>query len=78
MNYYQRNFMQYLRKGNWVSIAALPDAPSTRSKVVELGWVEQRGGGPEVCYRITESGLEALRAPMPLRKSTVPVNKEVY
>ena len=78
MNYYQRNFMQYLRSGNWVSIAALPDSPSTKSKVVELGWVEQRGRGSEACYRITESGLEALRAPMPLRKSTVPINKEIY
>src|SRR6476661_3211090 len=47
MNYYQRNFMQYLRKGNWVSIAALPDAPSTKSKLVKLGWVERRGRGPE-------------------------------
>ena len=70
MNYYQRNFMQYLRSGNWVSITALPDSPSTKSKVVEFGWVEQRGRGPEVCYRITENGLEALKAPMPLRKST--------
>ena len=75
MNYYQRNFMQYLRSGNWVSRTALPDSPSTKSKVVELGWVEQLGRGPEACYRITESGLEALRAPMPLRKSTVPINK---
>ena len=75
MNYYQRNFMQYLRSGNWVSIAALPDSPSTKSKVVELGWVEQRGKGPEVCYHITESGLEALRAPVPLRRSTVPTSE---
>ena len=70
MNYYQRNFMQYLRSGGWVSIAALPDNPNTKAKVVKFGWVEQRGRGPEVCYRITESGLEALKAPIPLRKST--------
>ena len=68
MNYYQRHFMQYLRSGNWVSVSALPDGPSTKAKVVEFGWVERRGHGPEVCYRITESGLEALRAPIP-RKS---------
>ena len=68
MNYYQRHFMQHLRSGNWVSVSALPDSPSTKVKVVEFGWVERRGRGPEVCYRITESGLEALRAPIP-RKS---------
>jgi hypothetical protein len=77
MNYWQRNFMQYLRSCNWVSITALPDSPSTRSKVVELGWVEQRGRGPEICYRITESGLEALKAPTPNRESTVQINKKV-
>jgi hypothetical protein len=70
MNHYQPNFMQYLRSGNWVSITALPDSPTTKAKVVKFGWVEQRGRGPEVCYRITESGLAALKAPIPLRKST--------
>jgi len=70
MNHYQRNFMQYLRSGNWVSITALPDSPTTKATVVKFGWVEQRGRGPEVCYRITESGLEALKAPIPLRKLT--------
>jgi hypothetical protein len=70
MNHYQRHLMQYLRSGNWISMTVLPDSLSTRKKVVELGWIEQRGSGPEVCYRITESGLEALKAPIPLRKST--------
>ena len=55
MNYYQRNFMTYLRSGNWVSVSALPDSPNTKAKLVKLGWVEQRGRGPEVCYRITEN-----------------------
>ena len=74
MNYYQRNFMQYLRSGSWVSVSALPDSPNTKAKLVKLGWVEQRGRGPEVCYRITEIGLAELKAPIPLRKSTVPIN----
>ena len=78
MNYYQRNFMQYLRSGSWVRVSALPDSPNTKAKLVKLGWVEQRGHGPEVCYRITEIGLAELKAPVPLRKSTVPINKEVY
>ena len=37
MNYYQRHFMQHLRSGNWVSVSALPDSPSTKVKVVEFG-----------------------------------------
>ena len=68
MNYYQRHFMQHLRSGTWVKVSALPDSPSTKVKVVKFGWVERQGRGPEACYRITESGLEALRAPIP-RKS---------
>ena len=70
MNYYQRHFMQHLRSGNWVSVSALPDSPSTKVKVVEFGWVERRGRGPEVCYHITESGLEALRAPIPKKSKS--------
>ena len=78
MNYYQRHFMQHLRSGNWVKVSALPDSPSTKARVVKFGWVERRGRGPEVCYRITESGLEALKAPKPNRESTVQINKKVY
>ena len=78
MNYYQRNFMQYLRGGGWVGVSALPDSPNTKANLLRLGWVEQRGRGPEVCYRITETGLAALKEPIPLRKSTVSINKEVY
>ena len=69
MNYYQRHFMQYLRSGNWVRVSALPDSPNTKTKVVRFGWVERRGRGPEVCYRITESGLEALTAPIPRNRN---------
>ena len=70
MNYYQRHFMQYLRSGNWVRVSALPDSPNTKAKVVRFGLVERRGRGPEVCYRITESGLEALRAPIPMKSKS--------
>jgi len=68
MNYYQRHFMQHLRGGNWVSVSALPDSPSTKVKVVKFGWVERSGLVSEAYTGTTESGLEALRAPIP-RKS---------
>ena len=70
MNYYQRHFMQHLRSGNWVKVSALPDSPSTKVKVVKFGWVERQGRGPEACYRITESGLEALRAPILMKSKS--------
>ena len=70
MNYYQRHFMQHLRSGNWVKVSALPDSPSTKVKVVKFGWVERQGRGAEACYRITESGLEALRAPIPMKSKS--------
>jgi hypothetical protein len=43
MNHYQRQFMQYLRGGDWVKVATLPHSPSVKVKLVGLGWIERRG-----------------------------------
>ena len=67
MDQRQRQFMQYLRGGNWVKEKTLPDS-TFRSKLVALGWIERRGSGSDVEYRITETGLAALRAPIPVRR----------
>jgi hypothetical protein len=67
MNHPQRQFLQYLRHGGWVKVSALPDAPKVVVKLMDLGWIERSGSGPEVSFRITDAGLEALKKPIPLR-----------
>ena len=67
MNHRHRQFLQYLRHGGWVKVSALPDAPKVIVTLMGLGWVERRESGPEVFYRITDTGLEALKKPVPFR-----------
>ena len=67
MNHRQRQFLQPLRHGGWVKVSALPDSPKVIVKLIGLGWIERRGSGSDVSFRITELGLEALKKPIPLR-----------
>jgi hypothetical protein len=67
MNHPQRQFLQYLRHGSWVKVSALPDTPKVIVKLMNLCWIERTGSAPEVSFRITEAGLEALKKPIPLR-----------
>jgi hypothetical protein len=62
----QRQFMEYLRGKGWVKGTTLPDSRLTVS-LQKKGWIEQQVGGPknEIFYRMTDVGLEALRAPVP-------------
>jgi hypothetical protein len=67
MNHHQRQFLQYLRGGGWVKLTALPHGPRVKLKLLELGWIERRGSGSDISLRITDLGLEALRAPIPTK-----------
>jgi hypothetical protein len=67
MNHHQRQFLQYLRGGGWVKVADVPDGPRVKPKLIELGWIIQRGVGPDAAFRITDLGLEELKAPIRMR-----------
>jgi chromosome segregation and condensation protein ScpB len=62
----EREVMQRLRGAGWVKATGLPDAPRIISNLIQKGWVEseQTEGGP--MYRLTEPGLQAMKAPIPM------------
>jgi hypothetical protein len=67
-NHREREFMQRLRGRGWVKAAQLPDAKATLTRLLEKRWVERQGIGREATYRITEEGIGAKTAMIPLTK----------
>jgi hypothetical protein len=63
-NQRERQMMQELRGAGWVKAAALPPFPRTIDGLLNKGWIEQRGAGNDLCYRITDKGLAAKMAPV--------------
>jgi hypothetical protein len=51
-----------------VKVTALPPAPRVKIKLLALGWIERRGTGSDISYRMTDLGLSALRTPVSLKK----------
>jgi hypothetical protein len=62
----ERQFMERLRGRDWVKGATLPSSRLTVN-LQNKCWIEQQLQGPknEIFYRITDVGLEALKAPVP-------------
>jgi DNA-binding PadR family transcriptional regulator len=67
-NHRERQFMQYLRARGWINAGTLPSSPKTIKNLLKKGWIERRHGDPmdEVHYRITENGLAAKKASVPI------------
>jgi hypothetical protein len=66
----ERQAMQHLRGAGWVKAAGLPDSPRIIANLIAKGWVEcqQRENGS--VYRLTEPGLQAMKAPLPIPRSS--------
>jgi len=66
----ERQIMQHLRGAGWVKATSLQDSPRTFVNLIKKGWVECHSteGGP--AYRLTKQGLEAKKAPLPIRHSS--------
>jgi DNA-binding PadR family transcriptional regulator len=62
--------MEYLRGKGWVKRTTLPTSRLTAS-LQKKGWIEQQLQGPknQTLYRMTDLGLAALKAPVPIQKS---------
>ena len=58
--------MQRLRGRGWVKAVQLPDAPRTVPNLLEKRWIERQGAGPDLAYRLTEEGMAAKTAPVPI------------
>jgi hypothetical protein len=65
--HHERQFMEYLRGRGWVKGTTLPHSTLTAS-LQNRGWIEQQLQGPdnEIFYRMTDAGLKALTAPVPV------------
>ena len=66
----ERQFMHYLREQRWVKGTTFPPGQLAAS-LQKKGWIEQQRQGPknETFYRITDAGLAALKAPVPIQAS---------
>jgi hypothetical protein len=64
VNHRERQIMQYLRARAWVSAASLPSSPKVFKGLIDKAWIEARGQGPDLCYRITDKGLAAKKVPI--------------
>lgn len=62
----ERQFMQELRGRGWVKGLELPPASATVNGLLQKGWLEARGTGRSLEYRITEEGMTAKRALIPI------------
>jgi hypothetical protein len=67
-NHREREFMQRLRGRGWVKASQIPDAAITLKRLIEKRWVERQGHGTDAFYKITEEGIAAKRAFIPLGK----------
>jgi hypothetical protein len=65
-NHREREFMQRLRGRGWVKASQIPDAAITLKHLLEKRWVERQGFGRDAFYRITEEGIAAKTAPIPV------------
>jgi hypothetical protein len=60
----ERQFMQHLRAGGWVKMSALPPGPKLIDGLLNKGWIERKGAGIDIRYRITDKGLAAKKLPV--------------
>jgi hypothetical protein len=63
-NHRERQLMQELRGAGWVKAIELPSSPRVIEGLLTKGWIEQRGAGNHLCYRITDKGIAAKTAPV--------------
>src|SRR6266481_5989338 len=75
----ERQFMHYLREQRWVKVTTFPPGQLAAS-LQKKGWIEQQRQGPknETFYRITDAGLAALKAPVPIQASRAKLQSTGY
>jgi hypothetical protein len=66
-NHYERQLMQRLRGRGWVSAVELSSNPTVANRLLERQWIEKEGTGLDTMFRLTEEGLAAKKAPVPIR-----------
>ena len=66
VNMSQRTIMQHLSLTDCkpASHLPVPVGETALDRMQKLGWIERRGTEPRTEIRLTQSGLEAMRAPL--------------
>lgn len=66
VNAKQRQQMQYLRTGSWVSVSKLPIplGPALMERINQYGWIQTRGEGQAFEIKLTPEELAALQTPV--------------
>jgi hypothetical protein len=64
----ERQIMQYLRAGSWVRAVSMPSSPKVIEDLLGKAWIDRRGSGSDLCYRITAKGLAAKKLPVRIYK----------
>ena len=67
-NHREREFMQRLRGRGWVKASQIPDGAITLKRLLEKRGVERQGNGRDASYRISEEGIAAKTAFIPLSR----------
>jgi hypothetical protein len=67
-NHIERQFMQRLRGRGWVRAFELPTARASIQALLQKRWIECEGTGKTLAFRLTEDGLAAKKAPIPIIK----------
>jgi hypothetical protein len=62
----ERQFMQHLRGGGWVKASVAPAGEHLIKNLLAKGWIERRGFGNELSYRLTDEGLAAKKMQVPI------------
>jgi hypothetical protein len=63
----ERQYMQRLRAGGWVKASVAPAGARLIENLLVKGWIEKRGiTAKEISYRLTDKGLAAKKAPIPI------------
>ena len=63
----ERQIMQQLRGVGWVKATGLPDSPRIIASLITKGWVECLQTESGQAYRLTDLGLQAKKALLPIR-----------
>jgi hypothetical protein len=68
LHHRERQWLQQLRGRGWVKAIQLQEAPAMITGLLNKGWIERSGAGRDLAYRITEQGMVAKKAPVPISR----------
>jgi hypothetical protein len=71
-NYFERQFMQQLRGRGWVKAIELPPARATIQALLQKRWIESEGAATSLAFKLTEEGLTAKKARIPIPNNRCP------